>query len=157
MCDLTATSCKGTFNYRMILLIIYHSYTGTWYVCWYGATAGVVTVRTWRCQMYWQGARWIVAGMIRRQPQYALRTSPRSCVTVARNSSSSKSLTLNVQAQWRLARVSSARQEPIRPNQVRYGNEYVWIFNIVWDSALVLDTWAVMELLRVFLILIYLL
>ena len=35
-----------------------------------------------------QGARWIVAGMIRRQPQYPLRTSPRSCVAVARISSS---------------------------------------------------------------------
>ena len=34
-----------------------------------------------------QGARWIVAGMIRCQPQYPLTTSPRSCVTVARYSS----------------------------------------------------------------------
>ena len=34
------------------------------------------------------GARWVIVGMIRRQPQYPLRTSPRSCVTVARSSSS---------------------------------------------------------------------
>ena len=35
-----------------------------------------------------QRVGWIVACMIRGQPQYPLRTSPRSCVTVARNSSS---------------------------------------------------------------------
>ena len=72
-----------------------------------------------------QGARWIVAGTIRLQPQYPLRTSPRSCVTVARNLSSvisSELVTLNVQALCRLARASSAWLEPIRPDQVRQGS-----------------------------------
>ena len=48
-----------------------------------------------------QGARCIVTGMIRRQPQYLVRTSPRSCVTVARNSRSvisSELLTWDLQA-----------------------------------------------------------